>query len=179
MFKMMKLEKGNGLMGATFLHVQATMSAITLTSAFFTLETGYDFFLPEFCQIISLIEEVYCYRFFSSEKRLEYRFDGGFVPPLFLAATKCRDRGVRRRAIRLLRAAPMREGVFDSVCAHGVVVHYRNAPEQPIEASHCRSLGGSSGHLSEFHAAETVRRTSPQSKGSKPFLMQVGRRARM
>ena len=57
-YKMMKLEKGNGLMGATFLHVQATMSAITLASAFFTLETGYDFFLPEFCQIISLIEEV-------------------------------------------------------------------------------------------------------------------------
>jgi hypothetical protein len=30
-------------------------------------------------------------------------------------------------------------------------VRYRNAPDQLIEASHYRSLGAYSGHLSEFH----------------------------
>lgn len=80
------------------------------------METGYNVFLHEFREIVELIESVDCYRFSASDTRLEYRFDGGFLPPLFLVATKCRDRVVRRRAIKLLKARPMREGVFDSVC---------------------------------------------------------------
>jgi hypothetical protein len=47
--------------------------------------------------------------------RLVYHFDFGIVAPLFLTATKCRDRVVRRKAIKLLKAAPLREGVSDSI----------------------------------------------------------------
>ena len=32
----------------------------------------------------------------------------------------------------------------------GITDTYRNAPDQPIKAGHWRSLGGYSGHLSEF-----------------------------
>ncbi|KAK5658491.1 hypothetical protein OQA88_1883 [Cercophora sp. LCS_1] len=40
--------------------------------------------------------------------------DLGIVPPLFVVATKCRDRPTRWKAIQLLRSSPRREGMWDS-----------------------------------------------------------------
>ncbi|XMA20463.1 hypothetical protein WAI453_013254 [Rhynchosporium graminicola] len=44
-----------------------------------------------------------------------FALDLGIVPPLFVVATKCRDRKLRREAIRLLTASPRREGMWDSI----------------------------------------------------------------
>jgi hypothetical protein len=47
-----------------------------------------------------------------------FALDLGIVPPLFVVATKCRDRKLRREAIRLLASSPRREGMWDSIlCA--------------------------------------------------------------
>ncbi|KAI0133152.1 hypothetical protein F4776DRAFT_626239 [Hypoxylon sp. NC0597] len=43
--------------------------------------------------------------------------DLGIVPPLFVAATKCRDAVTRRQAIQLLRTSARREGMWDSELA--------------------------------------------------------------
>lgn len=40
--------------------------------------------------------------------------DLGIVPPLFVVATKCRDRATRYKAIQLLKSSPRREGMWDS-----------------------------------------------------------------
>ncbi|KAK1754785.1 hypothetical protein QBC47DRAFT_461823 [Echria macrotheca] len=40
--------------------------------------------------------------------------DLGIVPPLFVVATKCRDRPTRWKAIQLLKSSPRREGMWDS-----------------------------------------------------------------
>ncbi|KAL3470764.1 hypothetical protein BJX99DRAFT_263950 [Aspergillus californicus] len=40
--------------------------------------------------------------------------DMGWMPPLFYAATKCRDRRIRRSAIRLLESTNHREGIWDA-----------------------------------------------------------------
>ncbi|KAK0614094.1 hypothetical protein B0T14DRAFT_539695 [Immersiella caudata] len=40
--------------------------------------------------------------------------DLGIVPPLFVVATKCRDRATRHKAIQLLKSSPRREGMWDS-----------------------------------------------------------------
>jgi len=40
--------------------------------------------------------------------------DLGIIPPLFVVATKCRERRIRRAAIELLRSSPRREGMWDS-----------------------------------------------------------------
>ncbi|KAK0638659.1 hypothetical protein B0T16DRAFT_431791 [Cercophora newfieldiana] len=40
--------------------------------------------------------------------------DLGIVPPLFVVATKCRDRTTRHKAIQLLKSSPRREGMWDS-----------------------------------------------------------------
>lgn len=43
-----------------------------------------------------------------------FSLDNGVIIPLYDVATLCRDPILRRRAIRLLRSAPRREGIFDS-----------------------------------------------------------------
>ncbi len=47
--------------------------------------------------------------------KASFALDLGIVPPLFVAATKCRDRKLRRDAIRLLMSSPRREGMWDSI----------------------------------------------------------------
>lgn len=44
-----------------------------------------------------------------------FALDLGIVPPLFVVATKCRHRKIRREAIRLLLSSPRREGMWDSI----------------------------------------------------------------
>lgn len=68
-----------------------------------------------------------------SNKRLSYNFDGGFIPSLFLVATKCRDRVLRRKATDLLFSAPMREGVFDSICVGHMAEWVAAVEEEGIE----------------------------------------------
>jgi hypothetical protein len=116
LFKALQISKGKDPVGGALLEVQAKMSSVTLGSAFFTLETGYDIFLPEFSDIVALTDSISSTLITPSNTILSYHFDGGFIPPLFLVAAKCRDRGLRRKAIALLFSAPMRVGVFDSIC---------------------------------------------------------------
>jgi hypothetical protein len=47
--------------------------------------------------------------------KASFALDLGIVPPLFVVATKCRDRKLRREAIRLLMSSPRREGMWDSI----------------------------------------------------------------
>jgi hypothetical protein len=47
--------------------------------------------------------------------KASFALDLGIVAPLFVAATKCRDRKLRREAIRLLMSSPRREGMWDSI----------------------------------------------------------------
>ncbi|KAJ8069385.1 hypothetical protein OCU04_003039 [Sclerotinia nivalis] len=47
-----------------------------------------------------------------------FALDLGIIPPLFVVATKCRDRKLRREAISLLTSSHRREGMWDSrLCA--------------------------------------------------------------
>jgi hypothetical protein len=50
-----------------------------------------------------------------SHLKPSFALDLGIVPPLFVVATKCRDRTLRRDAIRLLMMTPRREGMWDSL----------------------------------------------------------------
>ncbi|EPE30836.1 Zn2/Cys6 DNA-binding protein [Glarea lozoyensis ATCC 20868] len=47
--------------------------------------------------------------------KASFALDLGIVPPLFVVATKCRDRKLRRDAIKLLLNSPRREGMWDSI----------------------------------------------------------------
>jgi hypothetical protein len=47
--------------------------------------------------------------------KASFACDLGIIAPLFVVATKCRDRKLRREAIRLLMSSPRREGMWDSI----------------------------------------------------------------
>lgn len=50
-----------------------------------------------------------------------YTLETGIVEPLFWVAVRCREPQVRRRALRLLRQYPRREGICDGIVAAGTV----------------------------------------------------------
>ncbi|KAF4617105.1 hypothetical protein G7Y89_g15044 [Cudoniella acicularis] len=50
-----------------------------------------------------------------SHIKASFALDLGIIPPLFVVATKCRDRKLRRDAIKLLMSSPRREGMWDSI----------------------------------------------------------------
>lgn len=50
-----------------------------------------------------------------SHIKASFALDLGIVAPLFVVATKCRDRKLRREAVRLLMSSPRREGMWDSI----------------------------------------------------------------
>ena len=57
----------------------------------------------------------------SYSKSFLFTMDYGLVSPLYDIARICRDPGIRRRAIHLLRAKPCREGLWDGLLAAHVL----------------------------------------------------------
>lgn len=54
-------------------------------------------------------------RYFSNREGIAtFTIDGSIVPSLYVVSIKCRDQGIRRRAIELLLQNPRREGLWDS-----------------------------------------------------------------
>ena len=94
-------------------------------------EVVFDILLPQFLEIVNRGRKVIYdeelafteWRKGPEEKFVpnsQSRFTSGMglVAPLFIVATKCRNRKLRREAIRLLLSRPRREGLWDSIfCA--------------------------------------------------------------
>ncbi|KAF7862615.1 hypothetical protein EAF04_007488 [Stromatinia cepivora] len=62
-----------------------------------------------------------------------FALDLGIVPPLFVVATKCRDRKLRREAINLLTSSHRREGMWDSRLCAGVGNWIMNVEEEGLD----------------------------------------------
>jgi hypothetical protein len=95
---------------------QSKISHIMLSGAFFTIETAYDVFLPEFIAITNLAEIVLSY-LTSAHRGGDPRFstDIGIVAGIFLVASRCRFDHVRERAIEMLLSCNLREGTWDAL----------------------------------------------------------------
>lgn len=82
-------------------------------------ETHWDMFLPDFTRLLDFAEQ-----FTAAESKIFSKgvvsVEAGIVVPLFETAMRCRDPCQRRRALALLRSAPRREGVWDSLGAAAV-----------------------------------------------------------
>jgi hypothetical protein len=106
-----KSDKKQDIMAAVLrLHYLAvSVSLKTLPS---DNEMLFDFYTPDFSQIVDLatmlVDEL------NKEKGHfpMLSMDMGIIGPLFVVAWKCRDAGVRRRAMELLKRAPVREGIW-------------------------------------------------------------------
>ncbi|RDW88439.1 hypothetical protein BP6252_00471 [Coleophoma cylindrospora] len=65
-----------------------------------------------------------------------FALDLGIVPPLFVVATKCRDRKLRREAIRLLVSSPRREGMWDSILSGRAALWIMEIEEEDLPPYH-------------------------------------------
>ena len=61
-----------------------------------------------------------------------FAFDGNLLPPLFVVATRCRIRRIRRDAIELLKTYPRREAFWDSEMAARVAEWFMDAEEEGL-----------------------------------------------
>ncbi|KAE8444976.1 hypothetical protein EG329_014104 [Mollisiaceae sp. DMI_Dod_QoI] len=64
--------------------------------------------------------------------KASFALDLGIVPPLFVVATKCRNRKLRRDAISLLLSSPRREGMWDSILSGRVGQWIMDIEEQEL-----------------------------------------------
>ncbi|KAJ8122491.1 hypothetical protein O1611_g9826 [Lasiodiplodia mahajangana] len=73
---------------------------------------------PEFCQHQAAHTDIFGGEYTARHIKPSFSADLGIVPPLFVVATKCRDRITRKQAIQLLLTSSRREGMWDSeLCA--------------------------------------------------------------
>ncbi|TAQ86586.1 hypothetical protein B7494_g5084 [Chlorociboria aeruginascens] len=137
------------------------MSAVLFLMGFSTSEMPFDGFIAEFRFIVELAKEVvvdeelslaqarcgtqcqhrqnrphtpHVYRPEDSYTHIKPSFalDLGIVPPLFVVATKCRDRKLRREAISLLISSPRREGMWDSILSARVASWIMEIEEEDL-----------------------------------------------
>ncbi len=112
---------------ALALNISSVTSKISLRAAFFINESAYDVFIPEYKRVVEAATvllrlqksmELQKHAQIDSDASdvdgkgpmLHFAFDIGVVPPLYLVVIKCRDRRLRREAVRLLEQNPRRMG---------------------------------------------------------------------
>jgi hypothetical protein len=119
--------------GAALLIAQTKVNTIMLAGTFFTTETAYDVFLPEFRAIVTLSDTILPYVLSSYEGR-EPRFsiDIGIVAGLFLVGSRCRFDEVRTRAIDMLFSSNYREGIWDALAVAHVARWLRGLEREGV-----------------------------------------------
>lgn len=91
------------------LQIQYLLVVNTLQTLFTTSQMIYDDFHADFERMLSLAESLVLR---TKRKFFVFAFDTGALAPLFYLILKCRDLGLRRKAIDLLKQAPPREGMW-------------------------------------------------------------------
>ena len=110
---------------ALALRVHHRLISILVETSFAASETDFDKFQVGFQRIFEDCDNVIKHRdsgisgaYSEQAGRMTlFEYDFGMIPPLFSLACHCRDFGLRRRAIRLLRCLHRSEGLWDSCSA--------------------------------------------------------------
>ncbi|KAK6392432.1 hypothetical protein LTR65_003562 [Meristemomyces frigidus] len=108
-------------------HIGATAF---LEASCFGLQTRWDGVQHHFADIVALagpiVDEM------AKTDTTSFSVEMGYIDPLWLAASRCRDPQIRREAIRLLRACRRQEGVWESVGAAAVAQRWMDIEEQDL-----------------------------------------------
>lgn len=92
-----------------------------------------------------------------SHIKASFALDLGIVPPLFVVATKCRDRKLRREAIRLLMSSPRREGMWDSLLSGRAATWIMEIEEEDLPPFSPWSFNGTGKDVGDTVPAEDKR----------------------
>ena len=118
LFEYSRTVEGKGsFIKAAALKLRYKTTMIALSSSLMEGELQYDRFTDLFKDILELAEMMINAFDKSTDhryNRASFTFDSGVIGSLYVVATKCRNRIMRRQAIDLLLTKPRREGIWDS-----------------------------------------------------------------
>jgi hypothetical protein len=95
----------------------------SFTKNFLRILTGFVELWNYWASLDPLVEEMkdtFCHPVYKREDH-GFTVESGFIPPVYYTALKCRIPSIRRQAIRILRSAPHREGVWNGQLLAGVL----------------------------------------------------------
>lgn len=96
-------------------------------------ETRYDAFYDSFEEIVRYGEQL-AEALTNPAQNRSFSFDLGYLIPVYLTGTRCRDPYLRRRAINLLHKYPRQEGVWESTAAAAVATQWMFVEEDGLPA---------------------------------------------
>lgn len=96
-------------------------------------ETRWDKVQDHFQIIVDVSEEIVRRLAVVGDRGASFSYDIGYVIVTFLAATRCRDPLLRRRAIQVLRVLPRQEGLWASVPAAAIAERHMELEEEGLE----------------------------------------------
>lgn len=94
------------------IEMQHLSTKIQFSNFYYRDEMAYDAFLPSFKRIVDLRSDIIFPGGREGEKGQTFTFGASLVPHLYLAAFKCRNKILRRKAVKLM-AWCGREGIWD------------------------------------------------------------------
>jgi len=110
-------------LGLPLLRIYHTMTTIMISTCLSSAhEKIFDSYTPAFTSVITQAIDIWtltghaipCVSNPNCEiSGISFTVDMGFIPPMYYTALKCRVPSLRRQAIKLLLAAPHREGIWD------------------------------------------------------------------
>lgn len=100
-------------------------------------EMSIDAFLEDFEQILDESEELLAFELQPGSERspVLVRSSLGWIPPLFMVATKCRASRLRRRALELLHGSRRRERLWNSCIASMLAETIIGIEDNPVGSS--------------------------------------------
>ncbi|GES58525.1 hypothetical protein ATEIFO6365_0004067600 [Aspergillus terreus] len=134
----------------SLLRLQHTIACMLLRTCGPGRELDYDSFLPQFQQGVAWAADVAAaHERYAGPLKPTFTPETGIVPVLYIIGVKCRHPVVRRQVLGILRRRPIREAVWDSICAARVV-------ERVIEIEEGGQLAPSMEEISVWQRIETV-----------------------
>jgi hypothetical protein len=133
LWKKLKSESCSTRLPAVKINLQTRSLSIALLVSGIEDEAGFDIYTKDFQEMVNFAEYV-----LENTKSTGHNFilESNIVNPLFLAAHKCRDMTIRRKAIALLFKYPMREVVWDGLFCGKVAQWILDLEEQYLEKGH-------------------------------------------
>ncbi|PVH73048.1 hypothetical protein DL98DRAFT_59014 [Cadophora sp. DSE1049] len=119
-------------LGASMLMIQYVSSNLMCVPPEEESELIFDQYTLQYHTLVELSRELLETFPRTKARKAVFSFDDGFVASLFSAATRCRDRDIRRQAIKLLVGHPRREGLWDSAAAAKVACWLVNLEEEEM-----------------------------------------------
>ncbi|PNP37752.1 hypothetical protein TGAMA5MH_10353 [Trichoderma gamsii] len=122
---------------ALTLCLAGTTAKISIQAAFIKVETEWDVFESDFRRNVSqatLLLQTLENCTPKNKPILAFSLDLGVIPPLFLAAVKCRKSEIRNNASQLLIRYSRREGVWDSVTTAAIGTWVTELEEESVGA---------------------------------------------